>query len=137
MQDFLRDSVSKLTIDERAASEAAGEILLVLRGRMEKVDFGTLLTAVPGAAELMAARYEPKPVKGVAGQLQKAASLLGQQPGGPLEATNLARKCGLAADSIGPFVALFLEYLRQRVSPDLWARIEKVAPELVALSRRS
>jgi hypothetical protein len=137
MDEFLRAAVARLAIDDHAAREAAGEILLVLRGRMDPVEFGRLLSAVPGAAELMAARFQPVPVKGVAGQLHKAASILGNRPGGALEVTALARKCGLASDSVGPFVGLFLEFLGQKAGDEVLGRIRQVAPELEALSRRS
>jgi hypothetical protein len=135
MDAFLKTAAAKLTIDLRAATEAAAEILLVLRGRMDPVEFGRILSALPGSAELLATRLQPPP-KGIAGRLQQAGSLLGTRPGGSLDATTLARICGLAYDSIGPFVAFFLEHIGEQAGQDSLDRIRQSAPELEALSRR-
>jgi hypothetical protein len=135
MHEFLRAAAEKLSLDEATASEAASEILLVLRGRLEPVEFGRLLTAVPGSAELLAAKWKPSTTKGVAGQLHKAASILGNRSGATLDATAFARRCGLASESVGPLVGLFLEFLGQKAGDELVARIRHVAPELDALAR--
>ena len=137
MDQFLRTAAERIGIDEHAARDAAAEILIVLRGRMAPVDFGRTLTALPGAAALLAERAPPPTSKGVAGQLQKAASLLGNRAGGTLDATSLARKCGLTSDSIAPFVAAFLEHVEKQTAPELFALIRHRAPELEALSRRA
>ena len=128
MNEFLRNLALQLGIPERTTRDAMIELLTLLRSRSERVEFGQLLTAVPGSAALLAA--QPNSPSSVANRLQRAASLLGTRATGPLDATGFARRAGLDAEQIGPFVALVREMLEDKAGPELTASILKCVPEL-------
>ena len=128
MDDFLRSAAMKLGLDDRTARDATIELLLLLRSRTDRVEFGKLLAAVPGSAALLAAK--PNAPSNVGTQLQRAASLLGTRATGPLDATGFARRAGLEHDRIGPFVSAFRDMLEQHAGVELSTSILKCVPEL-------
>jgi hypothetical protein len=130
MDEFLKAASHKLGLHERAVSDATIELLIFVRNRSNKAEFGRLLAAVPGSAALLAT----KPPAPAGGQLQRAASLLGTRATGPLGATGVARRCGLDPTQIGPLVALFRAMLVQHAGKELTAAVLNSVPELDTLS---
>lgn len=128
MYDFLRTVAEQLGIPERTARDAVIELLTLLRSRSDRVEFGKLLTAVPGSAALLAT--QPNAPSSVGNRLQRAASLLGTRATGPLDATGFARRAGLDTAQIGPFVAMVRGMLEQKAGPELTASILGCVPEL-------
>jgi hypothetical protein len=128
MDEFLRSVALTLGIPERTVRDALIELLTLLRSRADRVEFGRLLTAVPGSAALLTTK--PNAPSTVGNRLQRAASLLGTRATGPLDATGFARRAGLDTARIGPFVQAVREMLEQHAGPELTASILKCVPEL-------
>jgi hypothetical protein len=128
MDEFLRSVAARLGLPDPIARDATIELLLLLRSRSDRVEFGKLLGAVPGSAALLATK--PNTPANVGTQLQRAASLLGTRATGPLDATGFARRAGLDHGQIGSFVHAFRDMLVQHAGIDLATSILKCVPEL-------
>jgi hypothetical protein len=128
MDEFLRTLAERLGIPERTVRDAMIELLTLLRSRSDRVEFGKLLTAVPGSAALLAT--QPNTPTSVGNRLQRAASLLGTRATGPLDATGFARRAGLDTAQIGPFVSAVRDMFEHRAGAELTGSILDCVPEL-------
>lgn len=127
IQDFLSLASGQLGISEDATRSATGGLLSFLGDKANPQDFQGLLSALPGAADLMKSSA-PKSsglmgalsnLGGGLGNLGAAAGLLGR-----------LKSAGLDMNKAGSFVGLFVDFARKNVDGALIGRLLESVPEL-------
>jgi hypothetical protein len=123
MDELIKRLTRELGVD---ANQARGGLVALLRAGQEKLepaDFGSLLTAVPGADKLLKSAPPPSPLSSIAGGL---GSLFGGR-------SNAGRWAGLAASfselgvdlaTAKKFAPIVMEHVREHGGVGLVARVK-------------
>lgn len=136
IQDFLGLATQKLGMDASAAKSGTGALLGLIQ-QHAGADFGKLAAAIPGAADL--AKPGAAAAGGMGGMLgglaQKAGGMLGGGAGAAAGALGALASAGLTGDKAGSFVKLFLDFVKSKLSGDVFASILAKVPGLSGLGR--
>lgn len=132
MDDFIKMATSQLGIGESQTRSATGGILGMLKGQLGEGVFGEILEKLPGADALVGeaeAGGEEEAGGGMLGGLmEKAGSLLGGGAGGAASLLGMLSKSGLDASQSGSFVTMFIEFVKDKLGDDLFAKIADYIP---------
>jgi hypothetical protein len=153
MQDFIKMATAQLGVSETTGTQATKGVLGMLQNSMGGADFAQLTQALPGAGALLGGAPAGAAAGGGLGGMLGGAlggalggggapaggAGLGGMLGGMFgEAGSLAAiielaSSGLGKDQAGPFVQLFLDYVKKQGGQDILAKVLAAAPELAKL----
>jgi hypothetical protein len=135
MHEFIRRASAQLDIPEAAGHAATQGVLLWLRDNTSPADFTQIIADIPGARDVMTVHAIVIPPNAgsadrIGGRLQKAAALLGGTARTGIPLASALQNSGLASDRIARFNALFVHFLRERISTELLGSLLTKVPEL-------
>ena len=151
MQEFIKLAASQLGVPEETGSAATKGVLGMLKDGMDGGDFGSLTSALPGAADLLGGGEEAGGGLGALGGMLGGAlggggdaggglgGMLGGALGGALgdnpalAAVMQLASSGLDKDQAGPFIQLFLNFVQQKAGDGLLEKVLAAVPALKAL----
>jgi hypothetical protein len=130
MADIITELASKAGINSDLARKGLGALLAFVKEKLPADSFSKILSAIPGSDNMMAAAAEtgPEPSAGV---LSTITGLAGKLFGGAGGATALATKLahlGFSADQLQKFVPTVLEFLKNKLPPDIMNKITSLIP---------
>jgi hypothetical protein len=131
VEEFIKQAASKLGIDESTSRSATGGILNLIKDKLGASDFSELLNQVPGAEAAVSQAEASAPQAsggGLGGLLGKAASMLGGEGAGNI--ASALGNSGLSLDKAGPFVSMFINYLKEKLGDDLFDKLKGALPDL-------
>lgn len=129
MQDLIAGIVAQLGIDEGLAQKGVGAVLSVLQDHADQGDMSALLSALPGAQDLLA-EFAAGGDGGGGGLLGGLSGALGGSLGG---AIGTLLKSGLDKDQLQQLVPLFLGYAKEQAGDELVGRVVGAVPGLDGL----
>lgn len=136
MDEFISLVTSKLGIGEQEGKSATAGILDMIRGQLDESTFSSVLEKLPGAEALLkedtAAGQDSGTGGGLLGSLTSMASgLLGGSDKSGLTgmATALAGS-GLSLDKVPDFVAMLIDFLKQKLGSDTFESVISALPGL-------
>ena len=133
IMDFVRSAAANIGATEGETKEATGGILQALQGGAQGGDFDALLSAIPGAADLLPSGGS----SGGGGLLGGAASMLsgggGGGLGGALGALTAMSGSGLSTDKLSSLATLFMNFAKSEAGAELIGRLLDGAPALKKL----
>ncbi len=134
MDEFFQLATQQLGIDNDTARNATGGLLGMIKDQASGGDFSALLGALPGAEETMKAATTAKTADSGGGLLgnvmQMAGSALGGDAGKALNVASMLENFGLDLDKAGPFVSLFLNFIKGKAGSELIGKIMQQIPAL-------
>lgn len=145
MQEFIQMAVQQLGVSEGAAKGATGGLLGMIQKQAPAGDFDRLLSAVPGAKDLLggatstpaAPSGATSPAAGLGGALGGMLGKLGGNlPGSLGQAASIVgmlQQHGIGADKAGGFVKLFSQFLQSKAGKDLAGNLLTKVPDLKSL----
>jgi hypothetical protein len=124
MKELIDTLTRTLGVDGKQAEGGAAVLFKAARDKLGEGEFARLLGGVPGLPDLM--KKAPVPgggglgglLGGIAGAMGGNAALINTVVGG-------FGKLGLSTEDAKRFVPVILDFLRQKVGPDVVARLEK------------
>lgn len=134
MDDLIQQLIAKLGIDASVAKTATDKAMAFVKENAGGELFDKIGGAVPGANEAAAAgaaaEGDQEASGGVLGSLAGMASgLLGGSAGSAVELGSSLSSAGLDVSQIGDFASTIVEYLKEKVGPDVVDQmLEKVPP---------
>jgi len=139
VQEFVQMAVKNLGIPESVGQSATQGVLGLIQKQAGTADFQGLLISFSGAEELLkGAPGGAAPQTGAGGMLgglmEKAGSALGGNLGATLGVAGMLKQTGLDAGKAGPFVALLVNFLKQKAGADLVGRLLAKIPEIAKLA---
>ncbi|MCO4768433.1 MAG: DUF2780 domain-containing protein [Deltaproteobacteria bacterium] len=151
MQEFIKLAASQLGVSEDTGNAATKGVLGMLQDGMDGGDFGSLTSALPGAAELLGGGDDGGGLGGALGGMLGGA-LGGGDPGGGglggmlggalggglgdnpmLAAVMQLAASGLDKEQAGPFIQLFLKFVQDKAGDGLLEKVLAAVPALKAL----
>lgn len=135
MQEFIKSAVSQLGIDESTATNATGTALGFLKNMLGD-QFAEVADKLPGADQLIgetAPSHEPGD-GGLLGTIKNAASsILGGGAGESMELIGALQKTGLSADQGSSFITMLINFIKEKVGPDVVNQIMSKLPMLKSM----
>ena len=141
IQDFIDLATKQLGIDKGAATSATGGLAALLRKAAGSADFAKLAKHVPGLERLGADGGGAGGATGggsgaggmLAGLAQKASGMLGGAEGASAGAVAAVANAGVPAEKASGFLALFVNFVKTKVPPDVLTSVLGKIPGLGAL----
>jgi len=124
MNEFVKNIVSSMNVDEDTAKSATGALLKAARENLSSEDYSKLAENVENVDGLIAqSPQEKKPEQGIKeaaqGLLGRATEALGGESGGSIGLGALLAAAGLKPDQMPDFVQKFLDYIQEKVGSDI------------------
>jgi hypothetical protein len=132
MLDFVELASKQLGIRTDTATTATSGILKLLKAQDSGGAGDNLLAALPGAQDFLAKNVGGDGEGGLGGLMGGLGSMMGGS-GSSLGALASLTAGGLDTNKIGPFVTMFIEYAKQRTSPELVDQFLKAMPSIAKL----
>ncbi|MCW5697103.1 MAG: DUF2780 domain-containing protein [Bauldia sp.] len=130
MDEFIKLATDKLGIDSSTATGAVGALLGLIKKEGDPGAVGDLFSKLPGASALAGAPAEG----GGGGLVGKIGGMLGGLVGGGGgEGIAGLAASGLSPDKVPGFVSTFIDWIKQKVGPDIVDRIVSSIPALKAI----
>jgi hypothetical protein len=123
MKELVDQLTSSLGISAAQAEGGAAVLFKAARDKLGGEEFGKLLGNLPGLSELI--RKAPAAGGGLGGMLGGLAGALGGNAGLIATVVGGFGKLGLKPDDAKKFVPVILNFLRDKVGPDVVSRLEK------------
>lgn len=135
IQEFIQMAAQNLGASESSVTSATSAVLGVVEKEADGADFQQLLGAIPGAADLLKGSGGTESGGGLLGGLMgQAGPALGGNLGAAVGLLGMLQGTGLKPDEFGPFVSLFLNFLKSKAGKDLLGRLLSQAPQLAKLA---
>lgn len=135
MEEFINMAVKQLGISKEAGTSATGGMLGLLQKQLGGGDFSKVFGAIPGASQL--AGSSAGGGGGAGGLLGSAlgaiGSKVGMDLGGAAGLLGVLGKSGLNTDQFGPFVKLFMEFVKGKSGGGATDLLMSKLPELKKL----
>lgn len=125
MEEFIKSVTGKLGIDAATAQGAVSSLLGLIKKQGDPAAVNDLFAKLPGASALAKGGGG-----GGGGILGKVGGMLGGALGGGAGALGDLAKSGLSPDKIPTFVKTFIDWVKQKVGPDI---VNKVVASIPAL----
>ena len=146
IKDFIAMASKQLGEPEDQTQQATGAILGVLKAKVAAGDFQQLLSALPGASDVMdEANAETATASAGAsaasGMLGKAMGSMAATAGGvggmsgALGLMGMIQQTGFAPDKVGGLVQKFMDFVRGTAGAGLATKLFTQIPELAALTK--
>ena len=133
IQSFIKMASQQLGASESQTKDATGAVLGFLKDKVDDGDFSSMLSALPGASNLLSGGGGGGG-GGLMGGLSKlAGSALGDKFGGAAGLIGALSSSGLESGKIDDFVGLFAGFLKSNLDGDLLGKILGQVPELKKL----
>lgn len=130
MEEFISSVTQKLGIDSATAGNAVSSLLGLIKKEGEPSAVKELLDKIPGAS----AMADEGGASGAGGGiLGKVGGMLGGVLGGGAGALGDLAKSGLSPDKIPDFVKTFIDWVKQKVGPDIVNKIVASIPALKSI----
>jgi isocitrate lyase len=120
MKELIAALSQKLKIDEKQAQGGAAILFKATRDKLGSAEFSKMLGSVTGVESLV--KQAPQSGGGLLGGL---ASLAGGNTALLATIVSGFSKLNLSTDQAQKFVPIMLDYLRNKVGPDVVERLEK------------
>lgn len=130
MEEFIQSVTGKLAIDSATATNAAGSLLGFIKKEGDPSAVGELLSKIPGASALADQGGGGSESGGILG---KVGGMLGGVLGGGAGALGDLAKSGLGPDKIPDFVKTFIDWVKQKVGPDIVNKVVSSIPALKSI----
>lgn len=137
IKDFIAIASTQLDESEDHTRQATGALLSTLESKVDASDFQQLLSALPGASDLMTEPAgEPATPGLLGGALGAVASKLpgAGAAGGALGLVGMIQKTGFAPAKIGGLVKKFMELVKGSAGDSLAKKLFSQLPELASLA---
>ena len=139
MNDFIQMAMQQLGTDESTTRSVTGKVLGFIKEKASGTDVTQLMDKLPGASQLAEASAQaPAPEKkasgGLGGFVSQAGAALGGSLGSSMDLAGGLTQSGLSMGKIGPFVAMFVSYIKEKAGGDLVGRILGQVPDLKKLA---
>lgn len=135
MEEFINSITGKLGIDSATATSAVGSLLGIIKKEGDPGTVNELLAKIPGASAL-ASNPPAAGGGGGGGIVGKLGGMLGGLTGGGGgglgDLAGLASS-GLSPDKIPDFVKNFIDWVKQKVGPDLVNKVVGSVPALKSI----
>ena len=115
MDEFIHLAVEKLGFPEKSARVATADLLLLMINHLERSEVEELLQAFPDIHELLVQARG----RGISGMLRKLRLKFGPEP----DLSTIMYRIDRGAESLGPFLQLFVGFLKANAGNHLAARI--------------
>jgi len=132
MNEFIQLVSQQLGVSAETSKSATGGMLGLLKDKLEGGDFSKLVTALPGAEQLVPTGAKAGAQGALGGLMGAVSGALGGGGGGSLGALAQLAGTGLKPEQIGTFASLFLGFVKSKAGQDLVAKILGSIPELKA-----
>lgn len=136
MDEFINMAVKQLGISKEAGTSATGGMLGLLQKQLGGGDFSKVFGAIPGASQL-AGSSGGAGAGGAGGLLGSALGAIGSKVGidlgGAAGLLGVLGKSGLSTDQFGPFVKLFMEFVKGKSGGGATDLLMSKLPELKKL----
>ena len=130
MADIITELASKCGISPEMAKKGLGILLAALKHALPAESFAKIEGAIPGAASMLAdteAQGEPSS-GGVLGAIKDmAGKLFGG--GSPAALAAHFEKMGFAPDKVHHFISRVVEFLKDRLPPDMMKHVTALLPQ--------
>ena len=123
MKELVDQLTSSLGISTAQAEGGAAVLFKAARDKLGGEEFGKLLGNLPGMSDLV--RKAPAAGGGLGGMLGGLAGALGGNAGLIATVVGGFGKLGLKPDDAKKFVPVIMDFLRDKVGPDVVSRLEK------------
>ncbi len=137
MTEFIQQATQSLGVGESATESATGGLLKLIQGKVAGGDFAELLAKVPGAESLIPKAPADDDGGGggglVGGLLGAASSAVGGDLGSAAGIAGMLSKAGIGLDDAGPFVGMFLNFIKGKAGDGLVGKLLGQVPELAKL----
>ncbi len=133
MNEFIQMAVSNLGLSEDSATSATGGLLQLIKKQVGGEDADQLLQNFPGSGELLDKATGAASGGGLGGLLSSVGSMFGGKLGAVAGLAGTLGSSGLSTDKFGPFLDLFVGFVKDKASPELVERILTQLPELKKL----
>ena len=129
MADFISDLATKAGVSPDLARKGVGAILALFKDKLPAGAFAQVQSAIPNASNLMAgaqAALQEAPSGGVLGAVGDAVSKL--FGGGAAELASHLTHLGFSADQLKSFLPGVLEFLKNKLPPDVVKQVSAFLP---------
>ena len=133
MEEFIQLACRQIGIGEGTARSATGGLLKFIKDQGGAADSESLLSSLPGSDALVT-DAQASTSGGAAGMLGGLGSMLGGNFATAAGAIGLVQQLGLDADKLGPFVGMFVAFVKEKAGADVIERVLANIPELKKLS---
>ena len=130
MADLITELASKIGISPETARRGLGTLLAALQHVLPADSFAKIEGAIPGAADMLAdaqAQGEA-PAGGVLGAIKDMAGKLFGGGGRAALAAHF-EKMGFAPDKVHHFISRVVEFLKDKLPPDMMKHITALLPQ--------
>jgi len=138
MNEFIQMAMKQLGTNESTTRSITGKVLAFMKEKAGGTDFTQLMDKLPGASRLaeapVQAQAEEKEGGGLGGFISQAGAALGGSLGSSMDLVGGLKQSGLDMGRIGPFVRMFVNYIKAQGGADLVGRILGKVPELKKLA---
>jgi len=132
LEEFIKLASGKLGIDASTATSAVGSLLGTIKQQGDPAAVGQLFSKLPGASKLAASANDGSG-GGSEGVLGKIGGMLGGVLGGKGEALGGLATSGLSPEKIPAFVSEFIDWIKQKVGPDVVNKVVSSIPALKSI----
>jgi Protein of unknown function VcgC/VcgE (DUF2780) len=123
MKELIDMLTKNLGISGGQAEGGAAVLFKAAKDKLGGEEFGKLLGGVPGLGDLM--KKAPAAGGGLGGMLGGLAGAIGGNAGLIATVVSGFSKLGLKADDAKRFVPVIMDFLRDKVGPDVVSKLEK------------
>ncbi len=134
INDFITQTAGTIGISTDDAGKATAGILGLIKNQADESDAKSLISALPGASDLMGSLAGGGNGGGVAGGLMgNVGSLLGGKASSAMTILSIFQGANMNSGQAGQFAGLFVNLLKNNLNGDLVGRILNQVPELKKL----
>ncbi len=138
MDEFIQMVTRQLGVSHETGKSATGGILKMIQDQIGGDLFAKVQEQLPGVQGLIGAAEKSQAAGGDAGGgglmgslTSMAGSMLGGKAKGYADIISALTKSGLSADKIPQYLSLLVDFLKEQLGSDLFAKVAAKLPELL------
>ncbi len=134
MDEFIQMVTRQLGVSNETGKSATGGILKMIQDQIGGDLFAKVQEQLPGVQGLIGAAEKSQAAGGggLMGSLTSmAGSMLGGKAKGYADIISALTKSGLSADKIPQYLSLLVDFLKEKLGSDLFAKVVAKLPELL------
>ena len=138
MDEFIQMVTRQLGVSNETGKSATGGILKMIQDQIGGDLFAKVQEQIPGVQGLIGAAEKSQAASGDAGGgglmgslTSMAGSMLGGKAKGYADIISALTKSGLSADKIPQYLSLLVDFLKEKLGSDLFAKVVAKLPELL------
>lgn len=135
VDEFIQLISKQLGLNAENGKAATGSILNLIKENLDEQTFAQISSKLPGVQGLLGAAESSDAAAGGGGMFGSLSSMAGSLLGGKAKAiadvTAALTKHGLSVDKIPQYLAMLVEFLKNKLGNDLFAKVAAKLPELL------